>query len=193
MITMSKKKKLKEKIKTSIQFSKNLFVTGAITETSRKVGTEICRHIPKEKDVVVVEFGMGHGNITNVILSSISPNSKLYSFEVNADFCDHVRSSIKDPRLEIINDGAENMSKHIDKKIDSVISSIPFSFFSKDMGMGIIEDAYRTLNDESYYSQVLYTRFNFKKFKKVFDVCEIKKFSGIPTEYIYHCKKQLKN
>ncbi|WP_299397618.1 methyltransferase domain-containing protein [uncultured Gelidibacter sp.] len=187
---MSNKKRLKQKLKTSLEFSKNLFVTGAITETSPKVELEICRHIPRNRDVIIVEFGMGHGNITKAILNKISPNSKLYSFEVNKEFCDYVRKSIPDERLEIITDGAENMSKLINEKIDGIISSIPFSFFSKEKGMSIIQNAYDSLSTEAYYSQVLYTKFNFKKFQMIFDVCEIKKFYGIPTEYIYHCQKK---
>lgn len=188
---MSKKKKLNQKLKTSIEFSRNLFVTGALTETSRKVEVEICKNIPVGRDVVVIEFGMGHGNITKAILNKISPNSKLYAFEVNEEFCDHVRESIQDERLEIINDGAENMKNHINQKVDSVISSIPFSFFSKQKGLSIIQDSYDTLANETYYSQVLYTKFNFKKFEMIFDDCEIRKFYGIPTEYIYHCQKRL--
>jgi len=187
---MSNKKRLKQRIKTSIEFSRNLFVTGAITETSRKVEVEICKYVPKDRDVVIVEFGMGHGNITKSILNKISPNSKLYAFEVNEEFCDHVRKSIQDERLEIINDGAENMKNHISQPIDSVISSIPFSFFSKEKGLGIIQDAYDSLSNKAYYSQVLYTKFNFKKFQMIFDDCELKKFNGIPTEYIYHCQKK---
>ena len=190
---MSKTKSLKQKIKTSIEFSRNLFVTGALTETSQKVEVEICKYIPIDRDVVIVEFGMGHGNITKAILNKISPNSKLIAFEVNEEFCDHVRKSIQDERLEIINDGAENMKKHIRQKIDSVISSIPFSFFSKEKGMGIIQDAYDSLSNEAYYNQVLYTKFNFKKFQMIFDECEIKRFHGIPTEYIYHCQKIMGN
>lgn len=181
--------KLKQKIKTSIEFSKNLFVTGAITETSRKVEVEICRFLPVDRDVVVVEFGMGHGNITKTILDRISPNSKLYSFEVNEEFCDHVKSTVKDDRLRIVNDGAENLKDHVHQKIDGVISSIPFSFFSREKGMNIIQDAYDSMSEEAYYSQVLYTKFNYKKFKMIFDKCELRKFYGLPTEYIYHCQK----
>lgn len=190
---MSHNKRLKQKIKTSIEFSRNLFVTGAIYETSHRVELEICQHIPEDRDVVIVEFGMGHGNITKAILNKINSNSKLYSFEVNKEFCEHVREIIQDERLEIINDGAENMRNLIHQKIDGVISSIPFSFFSREKGMNIIQDAYDTLTNEAYYSQVLYTKFNFKKFQFVFDDCELKKFYGLPTEYIYHCQKKIKN
>jgi len=181
---------LKQKIKTAFEFTKNLFVTGAFTETSRKVEIEICRYIPQNKAVTVVEFGMGHGNITKEILKNLSPGSKLYAFEVKKEFCEHVAKTIKDDRLIIINDGAENLKKHIQGDVQSVIASIPFSFFSKEKGLGIIQDAHDVLDKECFYSQVLYTKFNFKKFQVIFEHCELKKLPNIPTEYIYHCQKK---
>lgn len=183
---------MNQKLKTSFAFAKNLFVTGAITETSRTVEIEICKKIPKDQDVVVVEYGMGHGNITLEILKNISPNSKVYAFEVKESFCDHVRETIKDDRLIVINDGAENVKKHVKEDIHSVIASIPFSFFSKEKGIGIIQDSFDLLKEGTYYSQVLYTKHNFKKFQHVFqdENCTIRKVSSkIPAEYIYDCKK----
>lgn len=181
---------MRQKIKTTIEFTKNLFTTGAFMETSRKVEVEICRYLPKDKDITVVEFGMGHGNITREILNNISPASKVYAFEVKEEFCEHVRQTIKDERLIVINDGAENVKKHIEGEIYSVIASIPFSFFSKEKGLGIIQDAYDLLENQHYYSQVLYTKFNFKKFEAIFENCELKKLPNIPPEYIYHCQKK---
>jgi len=134
---------------------------------------------------------MGHGNITREILKNISPGSKVYAFEVKKEFCDHVAKSIEDDRLIIINDGAENLKHHVREEIHSVVASIPFSFFSKEKGLKIIQDAYDLLEDKSYYSQVLYTKFNFKKFQAIFEYCTIKKLPNIPIEYIYHCQKRL--
>jgi len=71
-----------------------------------------------------------------------------------------------------------------------VVGSIPYSFFSKEKGLGILQDAYDQLAKEAYYSQVLYTKFNFKKFQQIFDDCELKKLKNFPTEYIYHCQKK---
>jgi len=180
---------MNQKIKTSIAFAKNLLVTGAITETSREVEINICKHISKEQNKIVVEFGVGHGNITREILNTISPTSKLYAFEVNESFCKHVRKTITDDRLIIINDGAENLKKHVKENINAVISSIPFSFFSKEKGLTIIQDAYDVLEKDAYYSQVLYTKFNFKKFQKIFEECQMTSNKNLFTEYIYHCKK----
>ncbi len=177
-----------EKFKTGLKFTKNFFETGAFVETNRKVELEICNHIPAHENAVIVEFGMGHGNITQEILNRMSSTSKLYAFEVNPDFCAHVGQKIKDERLTIINDGAENLKEHINEKLDGAISSIPFSFFSKEKGSAIIQNVHDVLKEEAYLSQVLLTKFNFKKFQKIFDDCQLLKIQSFPTYYIYHCK-----
>lgn len=180
---------MKQKLKTSLAFAKNIFVTGAFSETSKKVEREICRYVPSEENKVVVEFGVGHGNITRAILDKMGPGSRLYAFEVNAEFCAHVRKAIPDERLILVNDGAENLKKHVQEEVHAVISSIPFSFFSEEKGIQIIQDAYDLLAPGAYFSQVLYTRFNFKKFQRVFDQCEMKTIPNIPIEYLYYCRK----
>ncbi|MHB1146616.1 MAG: class I SAM-dependent methyltransferase [Lutibacter sp.] len=179
-----------QKFKTSIAYTKNLFVTGAISQSCRSVEIEICRFIPKEDYKIIVEFGMGHGNITREILNNMAPNSKLFAFEVNKSFCDQVRNTIDDDRLTIINDSAENIKKYLQDEVHSVIASIPFSFFSKEKQIGIIQDVYDKLVNDSYYSQALYSKIPFKKFQKIFDSCYIEKIKdNIPSAYVYHCKK----
>lgn len=181
---------MNQKLKTSIAYIKNLFVTGAITQSSRNVEVEICKYVPKQDYKTIVEFGMGHGNITREILRIMSSNSKLYAFEVNKNFCEYVRNTITDDRLIIINDSAENIKKHIKEDVDLIISSIPLSFFSKEKGLGIIQDSYEKLVDNAYYSQFLYSKNGFKKFKKIFEQCYVEIIkNNIPTTYIYHCKK----
>ena len=181
---------MNQKLKTSIAFAKKLFTTGAISETSRAVEIEICKFIPTDRDVVIVEYGMGHGNITREILKNITPNSKVYAFEVMEDFCEHVRNTIKDDRLIVVNDGAENVKNHVKGSVHGVIASIPFSFFSKEKALGIIQDSYDILEDGMYYNQALYTKHNFKKFQQIFDDCTMRKISSkIPAEYLYDCRK----
>ena len=181
---------MKKKLKTSIEFAKNLFTTGAISESNAAVEQEVCRHVPRDRDCVVVEYGMGHGNITREILSRINEHSKVYSFEVNEKFCRHVRKEIQDERLHIINDSAEFIKKHVPEPVDLVIGSIPFSFFSKEKGLAIIGDSYDKLKEDCFYSQALYTKFNIKKFRKIFDHCSMTKIPSLPTWYVYHCIKK---
>lgn len=183
---------MNQKLKTSIAYTKNLLVTGAITKTSRNVEIEICKYLPITESKVIVEFGAGHGNITRQILDTISPTSILYAFEVNKSFCKHLEQTICDSRLKIINAGAENVKQYVKQPVDAVISSLPFSFFGKKKGLNIIQDAYDLIENNGYYSQVLYTKFNFKKFKKIFDECYIVSNNNAIKEHIFHCKKSLK-
>ena len=180
-----------QKIKTGINLTKNFFVTGAFVETNQQVENEICRYIPNHENATVVEFGMGHGNITKAILDQMHPNSRLLSFEVNNDFCAHVKQTLKDDRLTIINDSAANLVQHIQTPLDAVVSSIPFSFISKKIGAQIIVQAHQQLIDKAYFSKVLLTKFNFKKFQKVFANCQLLKIKSVPSYYIYHCQKDL--
>src|SRR5687768_14238792 len=179
-----------KRLSTSIQYIKNILTTGAVGQTSREVELEICSHLPREANKIIVEYGMGLGNITAEVLNTIHPTSKLYAFEVNKDFCEQARKSIKDERLIIINSGAETILDYVKEPVDSFISSIPFSFFSKEVSDHIIQSSYDLLKNGSYFSQVLLTKFNFKKFTKVFDDCEMIRLGNIPVEFIYHCRKK---
>ncbi len=180
---------MESKIKTTIAFTSNILTTGAFFETSKNVEKEITSLIDSNRQGVIVEFGMGHGNITKEILNQMGPKCHLFAFEVNSKFCEHVEAILVDERLTIINDSAENFKKYVPQELTNIISSIPFSFLTKDQTKSILNFSYAQLENNSFFSQVLYTKFNFKKFQKVFDECELKNLGGFPTEYIYHCKK----
>jgi phospholipid N-methyltransferase len=179
----------KTKIVTAFEFAKNLFTTGALFETTKKTEVEIVSKLSKQPKKVFVEYGIGHGNITKKMLDTIHATSKLYAFEVNQEFCDYVAEHIKDDRLEIINDGAENLTKYVKEDVSGFVSSIPFTFFSKEKRAQILNDTYEKLEKDGTFSQVLYSKFHFKLFDKIFDRAELKKVSRIPLEYIYHCQK----
>lgn len=178
-----------KRLKASLAFAKNLLTTGAITQTSRNVEREIRSKIPNDKDVVIVEFGMGHGNITQAILDNVSANSSVYSFEVNEKFCEQVRGTIDDKRLSIINMGAEQLPNQVESPVDYFVSSIPLSIMSKDLVSQILNQSYEQLKDGGYFSQIQYAKNHRKKFEGFFDTVEITSFFNIPPENIYHCKK----
>ena len=181
---------MKKTLKTSLEFTKNILVTGAFKETSRRVELEITSKLPAQENQIIVEFGMGHGNITKEILKNIAPSSKLFAFEVNEEFCDFVANEIDDERLVIVNDGAENLTKHVGQPANGFISSIPFTFFSKEMSRTILEGAYDALAEGGYFSQVLYSKVHVKKFKNVFDEVKVRTMLNIPLECVYHCRKK---
>jgi phospholipid N-methyltransferase len=178
------------RLQTAIKFARNLFTTGAFMETSRGVELEICRHLPAGAGKVIVEYGLGHGNISREILSRIAPDSRLYSFEVNKEFCDYVKEHIHDERLVVVNDSAANLAAHVPGAVDAFVSSIPFTFLPRELGDEIIRLSYEKLASGGYFSQVLYSGFHFRRFKNVFDESGMKLVWHLPLEFIYHCRKK---
>lgn len=178
------------KLKTAIAFSKNLLTTGALFQTSSKVEQAITSKVSSEPNQIVVEFGMGHGNITREILKKIDSSSKLYSFEINEEFCNLVKEELDDNRLLIINAGAEELSAHVKEKAHCIVSSIPFTIFPKEKTDQILNLSYEHLLSGSFFSQIQYSRVMRKRFERHFDKMDVDQVSKIPPELIYHCKKK---
>jgi len=95
---------------------------------------------------------------------------------------------ITDDRLIIINDGAQNIAKHIKGAVDGIVSSIPITIFPEDLRESILKESYAALKKGAFYSQILYTKRG-KLFKPHFGEVQINRLINIPLEYIHHCKK----
>ena len=145
--------------------------------------------LPKKENQTIVEFGIGHGNITKEILGTISDSSRLIAFEVNPQFCEHVAKQIDDSRLTIVNDGAENLLKYVDGPVHGVVSSLPLTLFPKELRKSILRTTYDAMEEGAWFNQILYTRVHQKMLNAIFDECRVVRFINIPLEYVYHCRK----
>lgn len=177
-----------QKIKTALAFTKKLATTGALYETSPKVEREISRYVRPDVPQVIVEFGAGHGNITRAILTKMHPESTLYAFELHADFCE-VLTQIGDKRLHVINRSAEHLDQYVPGKIDCIVSSIPFSLIPDEVLRTILTKSHAQLADTGIMSQVLYSAYHVKKYKRHFPHVTYKAFWGLPPEFVYHARK----
>lgn len=147
---------MNDTLKTAISFTKNLFTVGAIKETKPETVVEICSKLNKNKQTRVIEFGMGHGNMTKEILNCISEDSELISFEINTDFCAHVKKNIKDERLTVINQSALDFQKYVLDEVDNFIISIPFTFLKDKEAEQLVKSCFDLLSKDGVYSQVVY-------------------------------------
>ncbi|MGK0413469.1 MAG: phospholipid N-methyltransferase [Polaribacter sp.] len=174
-------------IKTSLSFTKNLFTVGSFKETSSETVSEICSKINPKKKNIIIEFGMGHGNMTKEILKTISSDSMLYSFEINPEFCKHVKDTIKDDRLQVINASALDFGKYVQDEIDNFIISIPFTFLKKEDAQKLVKSCFKFLKPKSYYSQVVYRENTLLSFigSRTFEKKIVK---AIINEKIFHIK-----
>jgi phospholipid N-methyltransferase len=98
---------------------------------------------------LAVELGPGTGGTTRALLSALPDDARLLAIEINPDFCDLIESSIDDPRL-IVHQGSaaeipEALVKHDLGAPDVVLSGIPFSTMSRDLGLAILRSVRASL------------------------------------------------
>lgn len=175
-------------LRTALKFTANLSTTGALFQTSKKAVEEVTKHIDTSQKQIIVEYGAGHGNVTQRILDKMHPDSKLYAFEINNDFCKTL-SLIKDDRLIIINGSAEKIEDHIKEPVDCIISTLPFSLIPKNKLTEILENSYEKLKKNGSMSQILYSTFHLNKYRRFFGQVSFASIFGIPIEFVYHCEK----
>ena len=87
---------------------KSFGVTGTLVPSTRYVSEKMTERVDFSRDLNIVELGAGTGVITKNILSKMSENSRLFTFEVNKNFV-HDLKSIKDSRLKIVIKSAEGI------------------------------------------------------------------------------------
>jgi phospholipid N-methyltransferase len=131
----------------------------------------------------IVEFGSGTGCVTTEILKNLPPSGRLTCFEVNPKFCRHL-DRIGDPRLNIINDDAENCEQYIDG-LECIVSGLPLTLFAKPKRERILDIAGKSKS----YIQLQYTPLLAGKIKSRFAEVKLKcALLNFPPAFIYVCK-----
>jgi phosphatidylethanolamine/phosphatidyl-N-methylethanolamine N-methyltransferase len=131
---------------STIEYVKNFIKDpniASITPTSQKGVREVCKKMDLSKKVVIVEYGPATGVFTNYLLKRITPDSMIIAIELNANFVDYLKQNVKDRRLKVHHDSAENIIDIVRsyglEKVDYVISGIPFSLMDEDTREDIVK------------------------------------------------------
>ena len=136
-------------------YLKNLVTDGyvaSVTPTSRFGVDRVCNKIDFSRANLIVEYGPGTGAFTLPLLRNMGKKSKLIAIERNPSFCRYLKKHIKDPRLLVFQDSAENVLDILktcngskDLQADYIISGIPFSFLPRNTKTEILENSYSAL------------------------------------------------
>jgi len=176
-------------------FLKNPKEIGSVIPSSKFLTDEILKNIDFKNAKYIAEYGPGTGCITNELLKRAGKDAIILCFETNRKFCAYLKKNIKDERLVIINDSAENIRKHLKElnipKIDYVVSGLPFSVLPYNKKSMIIEETKDTLKNKG--------RFVVYQFLNSLKGCLYDCFSNISTKFVplnippcfvYICEKQ---
>jgi phospholipid N-methyltransferase len=121
----------------------------SITPTSHFGVRKVCEHIDFKKRNIIIEYGPGSGVFSKYMLKKMSKDSRLILIELNKNFVAILQNKLRDARVHIFNDSAENVLNVLEAVeepgADYIISGIPFSFINPQTKNRILFNTYVAL------------------------------------------------
>ncbi len=133
---------------------------GAVAPSSRFLAQAMLQPLPLEKTKVVVELGSGTGVMTQALLNLIPFDATLFAFEINPRFLQHLKSTVSDPRLVLINASAESIEMELRRRgykhADAVVSSLALGFMSNAQRHALLSGIGSLLDETGVFTQYQY-------------------------------------
>ncbi|MBI3563791.1 MAG: methyltransferase domain-containing protein [Elusimicrobia bacterium] len=106
----------------------------SVTPSSKFLVDRVIKAMNLAEAKVIVEYGAAQGVMTRRILEKMRPDAKLVAIEFNKKLYDELAERVKDPRLIAVHGDVREIEKilaaHGLSKADTIISGVPFAFFS---------------------------------------------------------------
>jgi phospholipid N-methyltransferase len=122
-------------------FLKHPVMVGSIIPSSRQCIEKMLAPVDWANTKLFVEYGPGVGTFTRPILERLAPDATLVTIDTNPDFCDYLKRSISDSRLQIVQGSAVAVGEILAElgfgQADYVISGLPFSTLPPGIGPAI--------------------------------------------------------
>lgn len=166
---------------------------GAIVPTSRRT-VQMMLDMANIPDALrVVEFGAGTGVYTTEILQRVGPQAQVITFEIDPTLAAGLSARLEDRRLQIINDSVERAEDYLaGRKMDVVVSSLPFSSMPKQMKRTILDEATRILHDDGLMLVIQYTPILQRDLQRRFaSVRRRVSLFNVPPAFLFACHKPL--
>jgi phospholipid N-methyltransferase len=130
-------------------FLKHPVMVGSIIPSSAKLIDRMLAPVDWANTKLFVEYGPGVGTFTRPILERLAPDATLVTIDTNPDFCDYLKRSITDSRLQIVNGSASDVGEILANlglgHADYTISGLPFSTLPPGVGPAIAKATAETL------------------------------------------------
>ena len=182
------------------EFLTNPKATGSIHPSSSHLAEAMTNAEMLGSSRCVIELGPGTGIITERILTKLPKDCIFFTVEINPAFAMKVKE--KFPEVTVYSDSAENIQKYLQKHkregCDTVISSLPWTFFDQQTQQQIFESVYHSLSPGGKMVTFVYpTIFLFpsgRRFRKLLQqhFPSIKKkiiWKNFPPAIVYECRR----
>jgi len=168
-------------------------MVGAVAPSTKFLAEKMLENVDFDSAKLIIELGPGNGIFTDILLERMSPDAKLYIFELNDLFYKELNERLTDSRATLIHDSAENIQKHINENFgtaDAVISSLPLMVFPEKLRSNVVHAAYNSLSDSGKYIQFQYSLQSKKYLEGIFEKVNIRfTIRNFPPAFVYTCHK----
>jgi len=171
---------------------------GSVIPSSRFLERSIVKSAGLESARLVVELGPGTGGTTRALLRNLGPDAKLLAIEINPHFAGLLAGHVNDPRL-IVHEGSaadipSALKLHGLPAPDVILSGIPFSTMSRELGMSILESVRDTLSEEGRFVAYQFRDRVEKLGREVFGRASVTlELLNVPPMHVYRWDKSNSN
>jgi len=175
--------------------------TSAIVPSSPWLAERMIEGLRLDQARVVVELGAGTGAFTRAIQNELHPAAVFLAVEIDPVFANHLKR--KFPRVHVINDSAEHLSRYLQSVgqscADCILSGLPWAGFKGEEQKRLLDAVLTVLRPGGYLTTYAYNHVAWlpggQRFRKLlrssFTSVETTRgeWRNLPPAFVYRCRK----
>jgi phosphatidylethanolamine/phosphatidyl-N-methylethanolamine N-methyltransferase len=130
-------------------FIKHPVMVGSIIPSSDRTVEKMLAPVDWDNTKLFVEYGPGIGTFCQPVLSRMRPDATLLVIDLNPDFIDYLRKTIRDSRFIPVHGSAADVNEIIAqfgfKHADYILSGLPFSTLPGNLGPVIADETAKAI------------------------------------------------
>lgn len=134
-------------------------VIGAVAPSGPVLSDLLASVVPDAGAPTVVELGPGTGSVSAALRRRLPPGARHVAVELDTGMVDHLRRTR--PWLEILPGDASDLQKLLADvgidRVDAVISGLPWTLFSRELQLAIVEQVTRVLAPGAPFTTFAYS------------------------------------
>ncbi|AFS77560.1 ribosomal RNA adenine methylase transferase [Gottschalkia acidurici 9a] len=181
-------------IKFLVEYIKSPRTVGAVAPSSERLAVKMVADMDFKNTKCIVEYGSGTGVFTDKLVERKNKDTLLILLEYNKGFCKQLEDRYSgNNNIIIINDSAENvyiyLKKYNIKKVDYVVSGLPFASLPKSISNKILKKTKTILKKDGLFITFQYTLLKKEFIANYFKEIELKRVVlNVPPAYVLKCK-----
>ena len=130
-------------------FVKHPVMVGSIIPSSDRTVKKMLAPVDWDNTKLFVEYGPGVGTFCQPVLDRMRPDATLLVIDLNPDFIEYLRKTIRDSRFIAVHGSAADVKDIIAQfgfqNADYILSGLPFSTLPNNLGPVIAEETARAI------------------------------------------------